>query len=236
MRNLVIEKTINLPWSYSSYGIFKQCPKKYYHLKVIKDVKQESSTAMIYGKSVHSAAEHFVADGTPIPKKYEYIQKVMEKLRDREGDKHCEIKMGLTESGEPTGFSSKDAWYRCVADLLIVNGKDAVLIDYKTGKSTRFADTKQLDLQALCVFAHFPEIENIKAGLLFLVCNDIIKRDYTRSDIIGIMGEWTEKFSHLKIAYKEGIWNAKENFTCERYCPVVECTHNGRHLYHAICK
>jgi len=54
-------------WSYSSITLFDQCPKKYYHLRVVKDIKEPESEAMLYGTAVHTAAEEYVRDGTPIP-------------------------------------------------------------------------------------------------------------------------------------------------------------------------
>ena len=60
-------------WSYSSISTFKQCPKKYYNLKVAKDVKDIGSEAMLYGNQVHKAAEDFIKEGTPIPKKFDYM-------------------------------------------------------------------------------------------------------------------------------------------------------------------
>jgi hypothetical protein len=56
-------------WSYSSISTFKQCPKKYYHLKVAKDVKDTSSEAMLYGNQVHKAAEDFIKEGYTNPQK-----------------------------------------------------------------------------------------------------------------------------------------------------------------------
>ena len=47
-------------WSYSSISTFKQCPKKYYHLKVAKDVKDIGSEAMLYGNQVHTAADDYI--------------------------------------------------------------------------------------------------------------------------------------------------------------------------------
>jgi predicted signal transduction protein with EAL and GGDEF domain len=57
-----------------------------------------------------------------------------------------------------------------VADLLIINKDkgEGRVIDYKTGKSAKYADTKQLALMAACVFAHFPEVKVVKTGLLFV--------------------------------------------------------------------
>ena len=61
-------------WSYSSITLFDQCPKKYYHLRVAKDIKEPESDAMMYGKDVHLAAENFMRDGTPVPEKYAYMR------------------------------------------------------------------------------------------------------------------------------------------------------------------
>jgi hypothetical protein len=50
----------NITWSYSSLKTFEQCPKKYYHLRIVKDVKDEGSEATIYGQEVHKAAEEYI--------------------------------------------------------------------------------------------------------------------------------------------------------------------------------
>jgi hypothetical protein len=38
-------------WSYSSIKTFDQCPKKYFHLRIKKDFKDEDSTATILARS-----------------------------------------------------------------------------------------------------------------------------------------------------------------------------------------
>ena len=73
-------------WSYSSITLFEQCPKKYYHLRIAKDVKEPESDAIIYGKDLHLAAEEFMRDGKPIPDKYKYIQPMLDKLKALPGE------------------------------------------------------------------------------------------------------------------------------------------------------
>ena len=215
-------------WSYSSMGLFEQCPKKYYHIRVIKDVTEPKSEAILYGEMVHKAAEDYIKDDVSIPAKFSQFESAIKPFKDMPGEKHCEYKMGLTEVGEPCGFFDKGVWLRGIADLIIVNGDKARIVDYKTGKSSKYADSKQFDLMALCTFAHFPEVQRITAGLLFLVANDLVKRKYERGDFLGIMREWTEKYSWLTKTYQEDVWNPKPNFTCRNYCPVKSCPHNGR--------
>lgn len=215
-------------WSYSSIGLFDQCPKKYYHIRVVKDIKESKTDAILYGEMVHKAAEDYIKDGVPIPPKFSQFEGAIKPFKDMPGEKFCEHKMGLTEVGEPCGFFDDNVWLRGIADLIIINGDKARIVDYKTGKTSKYADSKQLDLMALCTFAHFPEIERISAGLLFLVANDLVKRKYQREDFLGIMREWTEKYSWLARTYQEDVWNPKPNFTCKSYCPVKSCPHNGR--------
>ena len=153
-------------WSYSSIKTFEQCPKKYYHLKVVKDVKDEGSTATIYGTELHTAAENFIKEATPIPARFAFLQPVLDSLSKIEGEKHCEIKLGIAKRGgkfTPCDFFAKDVWWRGIADLLIINEakQQAYLVDYKTSKNAKYADTKQLDLLAGAVFTHFPKVMEI---------------------------------------------------------------------------
>lgn len=220
-------------WSYSSITLFDQCPKKYYHMRVVKDIKEPESEAMLYGTAVHTAAEEYVRDGTPIPEQYKYMEPMLEKLMKIDGEKICELKMGIKKvDGKfaPCGFFDKDVWYRGIADLLIIDSKkkEARVIDYKTGKSSRYADPKQLALMAACVFVHYPEIEFVRAGLLFVVCKDFIPVDFPVHNKFDIFAKLDDVLVSRETAYETGVFNPKKNFTCKAWCPVSECSHNGR--------
>jgi hypothetical protein len=67
-------------WSYSSIKTFSQCPKKYYHLKVAKDVKDTQGAEALFGEEAHAAAEHYIKHGTPIPGKYKVMRPAVEAL------------------------------------------------------------------------------------------------------------------------------------------------------------
>lgn len=220
-------------WSYSSITLFDQCPKKYYHLRVAKDIKEPDSEAMLYGKDLHLAAENFMRDGTEVPEKYAFIRPYLAKLKGIPGDKYCEHKMGLRKQDGrlvACGFFDKDVWYRGVADLIIVNNEtgEARVVDYKTGKSSKYADTKQLALMAACVFAHFPEVKTVRAGLLFVVAEDLIKAEYKVDTGYSIFSELDGTLIARETAYATGVFNPKKNFSCKAWCPVLDCAHNGR--------
>ena len=220
-------------WSYSSITLFEQCPKKYYHLRVAKDIKEPDSEAMMYGKDVHLAAENFMRDGAPVPEKYAYLRPYLEKLKAIPGDKLCEHKMGLKKvDGRlmPCDFFAKDVWYRGVADLIIINKEkgEARVIDYKTGKSAKYADTKQLALMAACVFAHFPMITVVKSGLLFVVSAEFVKEDFKAETGYSIFSELDDTLMAREAAYESEVFNPKRNFSCKAWCPVLICPHNER--------
>jgi len=112
---------------------------------------------------------------------------------------------------------------------LIVLGDDkAYLIDYKTGKSSKYADVKQLEILSLAIFKHFPKIKKVKAGLLFVISKDFIKANYKAEDQEENWSYWFDNTNNLEDSFKSDTWNAKPNFTCKNYCAVLSCPHNGR--------
>lgn len=218
----------NITWSYSSLDLFKQCPHKYYRLRVKKDIVEPPTDAMLYGTAVHKAAEDFIKDGTPIPGRFAFMQKPLETLRDKEGEKLCEYRMGLTRNLEPCKFFAKDVWCRGIADLIVLQEDRAWVVDYKTGKSAKYADTKQLELMALSIFKHFPRIKKVKTGLLFVVANDFVKADFHVRDEGVLWRPWLDDTNRLEKAFQADVWNPRPNFTCSKWCPVTDCAHNGR--------
>ena len=220
--------TVKYTWSYSSINLFKQCPHKYYRLRVVKDIVEPPAEHLNYGLEVHKAAEDYIGKGTPIPEKYIFIKEHLDKLNLIKGTKLCEYKMGLTSNLEPCGFFDKNVWWRGVADLIIINGDKAYMIDYKTGKSAKYADTKQLELLSCALFKHFPEVKKVKGGLLFLVANDLVKDDFEVDNEGVYWTKWLEDTQRLEAAIQNDVWNKKPNFSCRSWCSITDCEHNGK--------
>lgn len=223
---------MSLAWSYSSIKTFDQCPKKYHHLRILKDFKDEDSTATIYGKELHKAAEDFIKEGTPIPPRFSFINDTLEALKKIEGEKHCEIKLGIAKrNGKfvPCDFFAKDVWWRGIADLLIINEakQTAYLVDYKTSKNAKYADTKQLDLLAGAVFTHFPKVVEIKSALLFVVSNEMVKKKHEFMMQSSYLNSMEPELTRLEAAIKTNVWNPVSGPLC-KFCPVTSCAHNRR--------
>lgn len=223
---------MSLPaWSYSSITTYITCPRKYYAEKVSKEVPFTDTEATLYGKELHLAAEEFIRDGKPIPPQFAYIQAMLDKLNALPGEKHCELKVGIAKRDgrlEACDFFAPDVWFRGVADLVIINGKEARIIDYKTGKSAKYADTKQLALMAASVFLMFPEVEVIKAGLLFVVAKEFIKEEYLFDRRFDIFAKLDIPLRQREASYAMDVWNPKPNGLCKQYCGALSCPHNGR--------
>jgi len=217
-------------WSYSSLSLFQQCPKKYYHLRVAKDHKEPETDALMYGKQLHEAAEFYIGKDTPLPPQFAFIKGSLDLLKTlgEGGEFLCEYRMGLTRDLKPCDFFAKDVWWRGVADLVIIKGDKAYMVDYKTGKSSRYADTKQLEILSLALFKHKPNIKLVKGGLLFLVASVFVKVDYEGSQQSEPWVKWLNETKQLEAAYENDVWNPKPNFSCKQYCAVVNCLHNGK--------
>ena len=216
----------NITWSYSSLSLYQQCPKKYYHLRVAKDIKEPMSEAMSFGNTIHKIAEEYVSTGKPIPEQYKEIEPALLAIRNMEGEKLCENKLGLTADLEPCGFFDKKVWWRGIADIIILQGDRALTIDYKTGKKSQYADLKQLEVLSLAIFKHFPQVKKVKAGLMFLFADDFIKADYLPDNQEEAWTPWISEVGQLQASVENNVWNAKPNFTCRGWCPVTSCVHN----------
>jgi hypothetical protein len=210
--------------------LFEQCPRKYHHLKILKDHVESETEAMLYGTRFHEAAEFYIKNDTPLPQYFNFVKSTLDNLKQIPGEKLCEYEMGVKEDLTPCAFDDPDVWFRGIADLLILDHEtgEGRVIDYKTGKSAKYADPGQLELMALCVFKHFPTIKKVKSGLLFVVCNAFIKDKHSADQQDVLWEKWVQRHNRLKVAMQTDVWNPKPSGLCRAHCIVTSCSHNGR--------
>lgn len=213
-----------IQWSFSSLKDFIGCPKRYYEIKVAKNFETKITEALTYGKEVHSALEEYVRDGKPLPLNYQRFQKAVDELLQIEGQKMVEHEMALLPDKTPCLFTDTNRWVRGIADLLIVNGDTAWVVDYKTG-SDRYPDLDQLKLMALMVFSHFPAVQKVKGALLFILKNSLVSEEYTRNQCDVLWEAFLAKTKRLELAYSMNEWTEQPSPLC-RYCPVTTCQFN----------
>jgi ATP-dependent exoDNAse (exonuclease V) beta subunit len=215
-------------WSYSSIKTFDQCAKKYYHLRVAKDTEDKGTEATLYGQEMHKVAEDFVKENKPIPPKFKYLEEALKVLADIPGEKLCEKKLGIKLVDgvyQSCDFFDKDVWWRGIADLLILDGEKAYLVDYKTSKNAKYADTKQLDLLAGAVFLHYPQVKVVKSALAFVVSVELVKKTHMVADRDTYLTVFDAQLNRLKTAHESNVWNAVTGPLC-KFCPVKTCEHN----------
>lgn len=218
------------PWSYSSIKTFEQCPKKYYHLKIAKDVKDDGSEATIYGNVIHNAAEDYVRDGTPLPREAAYMQPILDALCAIPGEKHCEMKLGIAYEGgdySSVDFFGDGVWWRGIADLVVVQEDRGFLVDYKTGKNAKYADPTQQDMLAGAIFTEFPQVKELKSALLYVVSGEFVKKEHTAKNRTSYLATFDDALERLVVAEQAGVWNPVSGPLC-RFCPVVSCAHNKK--------
>jgi hypothetical protein len=218
---------MSIVWSFSSLKTFQQCPKKYYHTKIAKDVVEPDTKATLYGKSAHTVAEEYIRDGIPIPPAFEYMQSALDILKAIPGEKLCEVKLGLTKNLEGCDFNAPNVWWHGIADLVIINRGTGIAhsVDYKTSKNARYADVKQLDLVACGLFAKYPKINKVKSALIFTVSKEFIKADHYREMLLKYVEKPSQDVARIEAALENGVWNPISGPLC-KFCSVKQCEYN----------
>mgnify|MGYP003337478066 FL=1 len=208
-------------WSFSALKDYINCPRKYHETKVLKRFETKVTQAMTFGTNVHKHCEDYVGEGKPLPKNYSHFKPVLDSLMEINGTRYPEHEMGLKPDGTACEFNDPARWVRGIADLLIVDGDQAYIVDYKTG-SNKYPDPKQLKLMALMTFAHFPEVQKIKAGLLFIVHNSFVDESYTRDQVENLWANFRPDLQRLQASYDTDVWNPNKTPLCG-WCPVTTC-------------
>jgi hypothetical protein len=211
---------MNYTWSFSSLKDFVNCPKQYQEIKVLKRFTKFPTEQMRYGTEVHKACEDYVGEGIPLAENYKRFQPVLDSLVAIPGTKYPEYRMALDKDRQVSAYG-KGYWVRGIVDLLIVDGDHAFLVDYKTG-SNRYPDPKQLKLMALMTFAHFPEVNKVKAGLLFVMHESFMDEEYTREQIPKLWSYFENDLERLSLSYENDTWQANPTPLCG-WCPVRTC-------------
>jgi len=210
-----------IKWSFSGLKEYVNCPRQYYEVKVAKNFVKRQTEQMLYGTEVHKALEDYVRDGTPLLKNYERYQPMLDALLEIKGERYPEYKMALRLDKTPCGFTDEDYWVRGIVDLLVVDRDEAYIVDYKTG-SAKYPDPKQLKLMSLMTYAHFPKVNHIKAGLLFVAHNTFIDELYHRHDIDKLWSNFTAELKRLNWSHQNDKWPENPTPLCG-WCPVTTC-------------
>lgn len=209
-------------WSYSALTTYEQCPKKYFHLYVAKDVRDADSSFSADGKIVHDAMRARVIDGKPLPLNLRHYEPIAAKFAAAPGEKHGEMRLALNNAFKPCDYFAPDVRVRVIIDLTIVQGDSAIVVDWKTGKVKD--DPTQMALNAAVLSRWMPEIGLFKTLYVWLQSNNLTPKNYTVSKFTAVWNDLLPRVAKIEEARKTTTFPAKQGPLCG-WCPVKSCPH-----------
>jgi len=214
-----MQQDIKLAHSYSSIKMFENCPKRYYHQRITKEVTDTGSDATRHGERIHADLEHRLINQKPLTydtEQYEVLCQTIEVLATG-GELHAERQLCLNENLTPTSWYAKDAWLRSILDVLILKDNEAIVMDWKTGK--RRPDFTQLQLFALQVFKHFPEIKSVKSSFVWLRDMEMDTEVFTVDKTNLMWADMLSRIERIQQSLDNDNWPAKPSGLCN-WCPA----------------
>lgn len=218
-----------LTHSHSSITQFEQCPKRYFHQRITKEVKDVGSAASVYGERVHKQLEDRLKHGTPLPTDTAMHEGIISAVANsKRYTMHAEQEYTLTKELKPTTWWAEDAWLRSKLDVLGIGETSACVIDWKTGK--RKKDFDQLELFAVQTFLHNPDIMRVESAFVWLSVGAVDTETYQREELPALLLKLLSRIKRIERAKETGVWPAKPSGLCP-YCPakdICEFAQQGR--------
>ena len=221
-------KKKELAWSFSRLNSYEQCPKKYYHSSVARDVVEAENETLRYGKEVHKALELYVSKGKRLPMHLTHLKTLADKFKspDPKPDEILvEQQMAITRQMSPTGWFDNDVWARAIMDYVAIRGSNAVMVDYKTGRMKD--DFTQLKLAAAMLMLHRDDIDTVQVVYWWIKEKAITSEFLCREDMQEIWNEFFPRVERYEEGHRKEEFPARAGFLCKNYCPVKQCKYNG---------
>jgi hypothetical protein len=221
------------PGSFTALDKFKNCPKAFYEIRVLKNFKDEQGEAALWGDQVHKQIEAFITHCVPMPEtmgpiKDRVYSALMHigRLTEPEATIHAELKLALNTKVGPCDWFDKKVWARGIVDLIKIKGNEAWVVDWKTGKIK--PDSRQLKLFALMTFYHFGHVSKVHTIFEWLAHGGRTEEVYTSDQIPALWDEFMPDLIQYKDAFKNDEWPARKSGLCKEWCAVMSCKFNGR--------
>ena len=212
---------MTLTHSFSALKMYENCPRRYMHQRINKEVQDEGSDASKYGERIHEALELRLKDKTPLTdetKKYESLCTAIEQY-SQPGELFVEQKMTLNKNLTPTEWFAPDAWFRSVLDVLMIheNQKKVFVLDWKTGK--RRPDFTQMEIFALQVFKHYPKVDSVTSALVWLRDYKMDTQVYKREQSNEMWAKIMARINRIYESLEHDTWPPKPSGLCP-WCPA----------------
>jgi ATP-dependent exoDNAse (exonuclease V) beta subunit len=200
----------------SAIADFEGCPKRWHETKILKRYKFEVTEQITYGNEVHKNLEEYTKFKTPLPEHLEYIAPVIDKCRE-EYVLCAELEIAINENWEPVGYWDKTAMLRGKIDFVAVSKKEALIIDWKTGK--RKPDPFQLYVYGAMLF-QILGVEKVAAGFAWLKTKERDIYSVSSQNFQELRTDITERIARMKDAYERQEFEARTSMLC-CWCPAL---------------
>jgi CRISPR/Cas system-associated exonuclease Cas4 (RecB family) len=209
-------------FSYSRLNSYEECPKKYHAISVARSIKDIPNEHTQWGTDVHLAFKEYFKSGKPLPLQMKQYEKFLAQIKAFPGEFICEQKLAINTNYEPTGWLDKDVYCRIISDLTILNGRQGIMWDWKTGKPKD--DFTQLRLAGAVMFLLVPELQRINLCYLWTKTKEITRQSMTREEMPGVWSGLLPRIERYHNAHVNSEFPAKPGWNC-KYCPVKTCAH-----------
>lgn len=211
------------PWSFTTLEAIRTCPRQHYHIRVVRDYKDDKNEAALWGDRLHIAFAHYLTTGE-LDAQFSNYRPYLDKLLALPGDQmFVEKYWGIDRQQQACDPKSSEAWGRGIIDFAKVDGDVARVIDHKTGKPK--PKSKQLIVFSLLTFAHLPEVQRVETSFEWIAYNQQTAAAYTREQIPDMWAQILPDLLAYRDAYKMDQWDAKPSGLCRGWCPVTGCEH-----------
>ena len=212
-------------WSYSKLKNYAACPKKHWHVDIVKNVKEEESEILTWGNQVHDGLAKRLSKKIPLPPTMGEYNGVVSGIERMPGKLFVEQKYGLREDFSGCGYFDNNIWYRGIGDVVVVDHQRALIVDWKLGKVLE--DSHQLALMAACIFGHFPDVQQVDTVFMWLKFDARTHEVFTRKQMPEVWNAILPLVAQYKSAVEAQEFPAKPGGLCRRWCPVSTCPHHG---------
>jgi PD-(D/E)XK nuclease superfamily len=222
--------TKDTPWSYSRLTAYESCPRRFHETTLLKGKWPEERSAQLdWGDAVHKALASALRDGTPLPTVFQIFQPLVDRVNDTPGELLVEddCRWAITKDFQPTPWFSNKVWLRVIADAVKLNEDVALVVDWKTGKSTN-ADPVQLILTSLVMLVLFPKLQAVRSDFVWLNEDEHTTQVVYRNEAADHWATLLPRVKSLQQAIVDNHFPPKPGRYCAKWCPVKSCEFWGK--------
>jgi len=200
--------------SYSRLNTFKNCPRQFEYLYILKSVKDEGNIHTEYGERVHKSLEMYgkTLDTAHLTAETRKFKPAVDMILKRFPHAEFEYQMAINADEDECSWFDSDTWVRGILDVLAVEGSNAFVADWKTGKVK--PDPEQLKMFASLVFKAYPEVDTVTSVFIWLKFDETTPVTYKRDQANILWAGLERRIDAVQEAVDTGVFPAKPSGLC----------------------